>query len=81
MVKLRKMMRKVLSRNTLYYPGCVIKHVAPDLDDNYKQILKKLKVEFLTIDEFVCCGSPVLAAGYKEDFENLKKKLCCLEIF
>lgn len=74
MATLRKVMRKVLSRNTLYYPGCVIKHAAPELDENYKQILKKLKIDFISIDEFVCCGSPALAAGYKEDFENLRKK-------
>ena len=65
---------KLFSRNTLYYPGCLIKNVATDLNENYKQILKKLGIEFLEIDEFVCCGSPVLNAGYKEDFEILKAK-------
>ncbi len=74
MAMLRKAMRKVLSRNTLYYPGCVLKHAAPELDQNYREILKKLKIDHIVIEEFVCCGSPVLASGYKEDFENLKKK-------
>jgi len=74
MVFMRKVVRKVFSRNTLFYPGCVIRHAAPYLEQNYEQILKKLGVEFVKIDEFVCCGSPVINAGYKEDFENLKKK-------
>lgn len=64
----------LFSRNTLYYPGCLTKHVATDLNENYKAILKKLGIDFLEIDEFVCCGSPVLNAGYKEDFEILKAK-------
>ncbi|MEM2956505.1 MAG: (Fe-S)-binding protein [Candidatus Pacearchaeota archaeon] len=66
--------KKLFLRNTLYYPGCLIKHVAIDLNDNYKEILKKLGIEFLEFEDFVCCGSPVLNAGYTEDFENLMTK-------
>ena len=72
MALMKKMVRKVFSRNTLYYPGCVIKSVAPEIGANWEQILKKIGVEFIKIDEFVCCGSPVLAAGYKDDFEELR---------
>jgi len=67
-------LRKLFSRNTLYYPGCLIKQVATDIDENYREILKKLGIEFLTFEDFVCCGSPVLNAGYKEDYEMLKAK-------
>jgi len=74
MALMKKMVRKVFSRNTLFYPGCVIRNAAPQIGDNYEKILKKIGVDFIKIDEFVCCGSPVLAAGYKADFENLRKK-------
>jgi len=74
--------KKLFSRNTLYYPGCLIKSVATDLNENYKEILNKLGIEFLQIDDFVCCGSPVLNAGYKEDYENLKiKNLALLDTY
>jgi Fe-S oxidoreductase len=74
--------KKLFSRNTLYYPGCLIKSVATDVNENYKEILKKLGIEFLEIDEFVCCGSPVLNAGYKEDYENLMaKNLALLDVY
>jgi len=66
--------RKFFARNTLYYPGCLVKTAAKDLDENYREILKKLGIEFLQFDDFVCCGSPVLNAGFKEDFEQLKEK-------
>jgi len=73
---------KLFSRNTLYYPGCLIKHAATDLDENYKEILKKLGIEFLQFDDFVCCGCPVLNAGYKEDFENLMiKNIALLDVY
>lgn len=71
---LKKALRKIFARNVLYYPGCLIGHYAKEINENYKEILKKLGIEFLQIDEFVCCGSPVLNAGYASEFEALKKK-------
>ncbi len=65
---------KFFAKNVLYYPGCTIKYASKDLDENYREILKKLGIEFLTFDEFSCCGSPVLNAGFKEDFDSLKQK-------
>jgi len=71
---IKRIFRRIFARNTLYYPGCLLKLAAPDLNDNYIQILTKLRVSFMLIDDFVCCGSPALNAGYSEDYENLKKK-------
>ena len=71
----KKLLKGLFARNTLYYPGCLISSgAAGDLNENYQEILKKLGIEFLSIPEFVCCGSPVLNAGYKSDYEDLKKK-------
>jgi len=71
---LRKLARKIFAKNTLYYPGCLIKSVATNIDSNYQEILKKLKIDFIVLEEFVCCGCPVLNAGYKEEYEKLKEK-------
>jgi heterodisulfide reductase subunit D len=74
------MLKKLLDRitslggNTLYYPGCLTKFAAPDIEANYKSILENLGIDCITIPEFVCCGSPVLNAGYDEDFALLQKK-------
>jgi Fe-S oxidoreductase len=74
--------KKFFSRNTLYYPGCLIKSVATDINENYKEILRKLGVEFLEFDDFVCCGSPVLNAGFKEDFEQIRaKNMALLDVY
>jgi Fe-S oxidoreductase len=51
------------------------KFILKDKLDNYKKILENLGIEFITLkEEEFCCGSPVLNAGYKEDFERLKQK-------
>ena len=71
---LRKIVRKVFSNKTLYYSGCVTRNVATNIDENYKLILKKLGVDFITIDEMSCAGSPALNAGYIDDFDKLKEK-------
>ncbi len=59
----------------LYYPGCVSKFKQKQLTDNYKQILKKLGIDFMMLEiEELCCGLPLLNSGYKESFEkNIEK--------
>lgn len=71
----KKLMEKFKFGNTLYYPGCMSKYALPVIERNYRDILGKIGIDFITIpDDEVCCGSPVLKAGYREDFENLRKK-------
>jgi Fe-S oxidoreductase len=66
---------RIFGGNTIYYPGCLTKFVAKDLGENYKKILKKIGVDFIELKDLeVCCGSPVLSAGYKEDAKNLAEK-------
>lgn len=71
---LKKLFGLLRFGNTLYYPGCLTKFAAPELEENYKRILVKIGVDFITIPEFNCCGSPVLNAGYEKDFKELVKK-------
>jgi len=60
--------------NVLYYPGCLTKFAAPDLEKNYKQILDMMNIDYIEIPDFYCCGSPVIKAGYDADFQNLIDK-------
>jgi Fe-S oxidoreductase len=75
----QKLIDKIVPGNTLFYSGCITKYAAPELEDNYKKLLAKLKIECISIPEFYCCGSPVLNAGYTKDFDDLKQKN--LELF
>jgi Fe-S oxidoreductase len=68
-------MFKLFRGNILYYPGCLTKFVAKDLLQNYRQILRELKIDFIELAGIeVCCGSPALKAGYFDDFKNLAEK-------
>jgi Fe-S oxidoreductase len=68
----KNLIDRLLSRNTLYYPGCLTKFVLKDIEQNYKTILTNLGVNFIILPDMEsCCGSPALNAGYTNDFKNL----------
>ncbi len=68
-------LNRIFHGNTLYYPGCLTKFVAKDLGNNYRQILKKIGLDFIELIGIeACCGSPVLKVGYFDDFKNLAEK-------
>ena len=59
----------------LYYPGCLTKGVLKEQFESYKEIFNRLKIDFIMLpDEEVCCGLPVLNAGYRKDIRKLAKK-------
>ena len=61
--------------NTLYYPGCLEKGVLKQEFENYKEIFNRLGIDFILLSsEEVCCGLPVLNAGYKKDARKLAQK-------
>ncbi len=60
--------RKLFGK-TLFYPGCVLKHSAKNLLENYERILAQLGVSYVKLDGVErCCGLPALNAGYTDDF-------------
>ena len=66
---------KGLGAQTLYYPGCMLKNVMTTEQENYKKIFNKLGIDFIMMpNDEVCCGSPVINAGYKKDSKDLAKK-------
>jgi Fe-S oxidoreductase len=69
-----KIFGKLIGGNVLYYPGCMTKFVLKDLGENYRKILRKIGIDFIELKDLeVCCGSPVLNAGYFQQFELLVK--------
>jgi len=70
-----KIFDKLLGGNTLFYPGCMIKFVLKDIQKNYEQILRKSGIDFIKLKDVEnCCGSPVLNAGYMNDFKAVAEK-------
>ena len=60
--------------NVLFYPGCLTKHVLNAELENYKNILNRLRVDFIMLPDELCCGSPALNAGYETDARKLARK-------
>ncbi|NPE26629.1 (Fe-S)-binding protein [Methanococcoides sp. SA1] len=59
----------------LYYPGCLTKGVLTENLENYKEIFNRLGIDFVMLsDDEVCCGLPVMNAGYKKDVKKLAEK-------
>ncbi len=66
---------KIFAGNILFYPGCMEKFVLKNMQKKYEKILRKCGIDFIKLKDLeVCCGSPVLNAGYLIDFETLAKK-------
>lgn len=65
---------KNMGKNTAYYPGCLTNYVLQAEAGNYRKILEKLGVDFIIVPEQLCCGSPVLNAGYEQDARKLARK-------
>jgi heterodisulfide reductase subunit D len=62
--------------NLCYYPGCLTRFALPEIEENYIHLLKKLDTDFIVIpDELMCCGAPVLNAGYEDEFNSHKSTL------
>lgn len=63
------------SEKALYYPGCLTKGVLEKEFESYKEIFNRLGIDFILLsDKEVCCGLPVLNAGFKKDTRKLAKK-------
>lgn len=61
--------------NILYYPGCLTKFVARDLQENYKKILNKIGIDFIMLKDFeACCGNPLINAGHEKEAKEIAEK-------
>ncbi len=67
--------KNISSGNTLYYPGCLTRFVAKDIQNNYRQILSIIGIDTIELEGIEnCCGSPLKNAGEFESFAKLVEK-------
>ena len=65
----------LFGKKTLYYPGCLTKGALKEQFENYKEIFNRLRIDFVLLSgDEVCCGLPILNAGYRKDVKKLAKK-------
>jgi Fe-S oxidoreductase len=69
------LLKWVKGEKVLYYPGCVTKGTLKEELENYKAIFKSMGIDFVMLSEKeVCCGLPILNAGYRKDAKKLAAK-------
>ncbi|MEM2738877.1 MAG: (Fe-S)-binding protein [Candidatus Bathyarchaeia archaeon] len=60
---------------TLFYGGCVYPYKYPNILKSTVQVIQEIaNVKMNVIFDEVCCGYPLLAMGYQNEFEELVKK-------
>ncbi len=67
-------MLEIFAKKFLYFPGCFTTSVTPQIVENYKKILERLKINYFTLSELGCCGALAYTNGYSKDFYDLKDK-------
>lgn len=61
--------------NILFYPGCLTKFAAKELETNYKKVFDKIGLDVIMLSDIeVCCGSPILNAGHGDEAKELMQK-------
>lgn len=58
----------------VFYPGCTINHNEPEIGMMLVKIMQRNHIQVLLDEDFVCCGSPLVAIGYLEEAEKNAKK-------
>jgi len=72
---LKKYLRKTMGGNTLFYRGCMVNAVHPQIGENYEDVLRRGGVKFIVLEAEICCGSPVKKAGEERDFQNTAERV------
>ncbi|MHA1595221.1 MAG: (Fe-S)-binding protein [Candidatus Baldrarchaeia archaeon] len=62
-------------RRVLYWRGCMARYRVPSIADNTIKILKRSKVEVLTMKDEKCCCSVLLRIGLADETRELCKKI------
>tara|TARA_Y100000310_G_C20526136_1_gene736132 strand:+ start:69 stop:800 length:732 start_codon:yes stop_codon:yes gene_type:complete len=65
---------KNIGKKTLYFPGQFTRNFLNKEFENYQEIFKKLKINFITLEENFSCGHEILSAGYKNEARKLANK-------
>ena len=66
--------KKLLGGNTLFYRGCMVNAVHPEIGTSYEDALRRGGVRFIVLDDEICCGSPVKKAGEEKVFVETVEK-------
>ncbi len=67
--------KEVGEGKTLYFRSCVGRKEVSELVDSTFDLIKELEGEVQTLEEEICCGSPALSLGFKEEFSSIAEEV------
>ncbi len=59
--------QKQYERKVVFFAGCYINYNQPQVGIDLVKVFQHNKIEVAVDENFVCCGSPMIADGYMED--------------
>lgn len=64
----------VETQKLLFWRGCTLRHILPEVAQKAVQIIRKAGLSVTTLDDEGCCGYPFLLSGYEERFREYASK-------
>lgn len=68
--RFRKLKQKPSENKVIFYPGCFINYNDPQVGMDFVEVMQAAGYEVLVPEEFVCCGTPMVASGYLDEAEK-----------
>lgn len=62
-------------RRVLFWRGCTLRRIVPELAFKIGQVLEKTGINVEVVDEGICCGYPLILAGYERKFSEVASKV------
>lgn len=65
--KFKKIKQTSYQRKVVFFSGCFINYNQPEVGVDLVKVYQKNEIEVAIDENFVCCGSPMVAGGYIDD--------------
>ena len=65
-----KYKQPIFKKKVLFYPGCYVNYNEPQVGIDLIKVYNKNNIQVIVDKRFVCCGSPMISAGYLEKVEQ-----------
>ncbi len=78
--RFKKIKQTSYPRKVVFFAGCFINYNQPEVGVDLVKVYQKNKIEVIIDENFVCCGSPMVAGGYLDDARaNAEKNAALLK--
>lgn len=72
--RFKKIRQRSCSDKVVFFPGCFINYNDPQVGLDFVAVMKANGFEVVVPDNFVCCGSPLVAGGYLDEAKRHEEK-------